>query len=442
MQNTIPSTFGVYRVVRLLGRGGMGEVYEVEHPQLGVHYALKAFAREAADADALRARFLAEGRLLARLDHPRLVRVHDLAVDAATGRPYFVMDLVLGAEGRPESLEDARRAGTVTEERAAVWLADLCDALAYIHAAGVVHRDVKLENVLVDRDGHAVLSDFGVSRIFNRDLRAAAGLATQTFTDAAGAVRPVMGTLGYLPPEVKAGGEATAAGDLYALGVLMFRLLTGIWYEPGMDVVQVLDTYDPLWAKIVPKLLADRVQARSCPSWRELDEKRRMEEAVAAENALRAAKRAKRHAVRYAFGALAVALAMGVLAAATALMLRRARSRLSIPALSDVCFVSENAPKTERAGTPSHAQQISALGDAMFLLHETFDNLRNGRITMDAATAEVYALAAAAEGNDADALFERYYEDYSPNYDDTAETNPLVYLLRQTAKRMETFSRK
>ena len=87
MQDKTPTFFGVYRVVQLLGRGGMGEVYEVEHPQLGVHYALKAFARDAAAADALRARFLAEGRLLARLDHPRLVRVHDLAVAAATGRP-------------------------------------------------------------------------------------------------------------------------------------------------------------------------------------------------------------------------------------------------------------------------------------------------------------------------------------------------------------------
>jgi len=192
----------------------------------------------------------------------------------------------------------------------------------------------------------------------------------------------------------------------------------------------------------VPRLLADRVQARSCPSWRELDEKRRMEEAVASENALRAARKAKRHAVRYAFAALALALAMAVLATSVALMLRKARAQLAIPGLSDVCFVPEDAPNIEQQGVPSRAQQLSALGDAMFLLHETFDDLREGRITMDAAISQVHAFAAAADGNDADALFERYYEDYSPNYDDTADTNPLVYLLKQTARRMERFRRK
>ena len=127
------------------------------------------------------------------------------------------------------------------------------------------------------------------------------------------------------------------------------------------------------------------------------------------------------------------------MAASMAVMLRKARARLSIPGLSDVCFVPEDAPNIERPDIPTRSQQISALGDAMFLLHETFDNLREGRITMEAATSEVYALAAAADGNDTDALFERYYEDYAPNYDDTADTNPLAYLLKQTAKRMERF---
>ena len=90
-----------HRVVRLLGRGGMAEVYEVEHVQLGPRRAMKVFTAEGERAEFLRSRFLAEGRLLARLDHPRLVKVHDCGVDESSGRPYLTMDLVLGADGEP-----------------------------------------------------------------------------------------------------------------------------------------------------------------------------------------------------------------------------------------------------------------------------------------------------------------------------------------------------
>lgn len=259
------SVLGVYRVVRLLGRGGMGAVYEVEHLKLGVRYAMKVFTRTSGDAESLRRRFLAEGRLLARLEHPRLVHVHDLNIDEATGLPYFVMDLVLNAEGRPCTLEDARRAGTVTEEQAAGWFDDLREGLAYIASAGVVHRDVKLENVLIGPDGRAVLSDFGISRIFNRDLRTAAGLATQTFMSGADARHPVMGTIGYIAPEVKGGAEATAASDGYALGVLMFRLLTGIWYENGTDAFSLLEPFELSWGDTLAPLLAEAPEARSLP---------------------------------------------------------------------------------------------------------------------------------------------------------------------------------
>ena len=257
------STLGPYRIVRLLGRGGMGTVYEVEHVDLGVRRALKVFTR--VDDEGLRRRFLAEGRLLARLVHPRLVRVHDLGVDAATGLVWFAMDLVLNGTGAPRTLEDVRRAGTVTEEQAAAWFVDLREALAYIHGMGVAHRDVKLENVLVDAEDHAVLSDFGVSRILDPDLRLAAGFtSTATFVDGS-AQRPVMGTLGYLSPEVKAGRAATPSADLYALGVLMFRLLTGIWYEPGTDALALLEPFDWNWEACLAPLLTVEPDRRSFP---------------------------------------------------------------------------------------------------------------------------------------------------------------------------------
>lgn len=253
---------GSYRILRLLGRGGMGAVYEAEHVELGTRRALKVFTRPGDQV--LLTRFLAEGRLLARLTHPRLVRVYDLGVDETSSLAWFAMDLVLDASGAPCTLEDARRAGQVTEAQAAAWYVDLREALTYVHEQGVTHRDVKLGNILVDREGHAVLSDFGVSRILDPVLRSAAGLSTTaTFPDAAALARPVLGTLGYLAPEVRAGEEATPASDLYAFGISMFRLLTGIWYEPGTDVLALLEPFEYNWSEILPPLLATDASTRA-----------------------------------------------------------------------------------------------------------------------------------------------------------------------------------
>ena len=162
---------GNYRIVRLLGKGGMGSVYESEHVALRLPCALKVFTADGAKKDFLRKRFLAEGRLLARLDHPRLVKVRDLAMDDTIGAPYFAMDLVLDSAGEPCTLEDWRKRQKPGEEAIAAVYADLREGLEYLHGQGVVHRDLKLENVLMDRDGRAVLSDFGVSRIFDEGLR-------------------------------------------------------------------------------------------------------------------------------------------------------------------------------------------------------------------------------------------------------------------------------
>lgn len=256
---------GPYRVVRRLGGGGMGSVYEVEHLALGTRLALKVFSLEKGDVDFLRNRFLTEGRLLARLRHPRLVRVYDLAVDEETGAPYFTMDLVLGPDGQPTTLEQVRRTGKVREPDVARWYADICEALEAVHAAGIVHRDVKLENVLLDAEGHAVLSDFGVSRIVaaalgkELDVVATASLKTPEGTR-------VLGTRGYLAPEIRDGRQATAAADWYALGFLLFRLLTGVWYEPDTDVFELLAPFDPQWRMVLEALLEpDPEKRRTLP---------------------------------------------------------------------------------------------------------------------------------------------------------------------------------
>ena len=257
-----------YHVVRLLGRGGMAEVYEVRHDQLGVRRAMKVFMADGERAELLKSRFLAEGRLLARLDHPRLVKVHASGVDEASGTPYLVMDLVLGADGEPQTLATLHTRRQITEERLFGWYEDLAEALRYIHAAGVVHRDVKPSNILIGADGHAVLSDFGVSRFTDENLRKELSVDATMATDATTLSRVVMGTANYFAPEVRAGATATAAADIYALGVTLFRLLTGVWYEPDTNALELLKSFDPAWRRIFPALLAADPRRRSLPPCR------------------------------------------------------------------------------------------------------------------------------------------------------------------------------
>ena len=259
------NTIGGYRVLRLLGKGGMAEVYEVEHLTLGVRRAMKVFRADGERLELLRSRFLAEGRLLARLDHPRLVKVHDCGVDESSGALYITMDLAVGADGEPHTLSSLHKERKTTETRLLDWYKDLADVLAYIHSAGVVHRDIKPSNILVSADGHAVLADFGVSRISDDALRREISVEATMATDAATASRIVFGTVNYLAPEVRNGGAATPASDIYALGVTLFRLLTGIWYEPASDAFGLLDGYDPVWRGIFPALLAESPADRSLP---------------------------------------------------------------------------------------------------------------------------------------------------------------------------------
>jgi serine/threonine protein kinase len=199
-----------YVVRGLVGQGGMGEVYEVEHGELGRRAALKVLHRNHLDRPDLAARLREEARLLARLRHPNLVEVFDLGM-TADGRPYFAMPLLRGRD-----LREALAGGGPLPVSAALGLmAQALDGLAAAHAAGLVHRDVKLENLFLELDGTLKVLDFGVAKLTRE------GDLGRTDPGAS------PGTPRTMAPEQCAGAAVDARADLYAVGLALYELCAG-----------------------------------------------------------------------------------------------------------------------------------------------------------------------------------------------------------------------
>ena len=250
---------GAYRIIRLLGEGGMGAVYEVEHAELGTHYALKTFVYDGADeyADMLLNKFREEAKMLSRINHPNVSRAFDLTHDKECGILYYVMDLVLYKDGESYSLGEVDRA-SLTEDHVYRWFCDACAALDHIHSLGIVHRDVKLDNFLLNPDKHAVLADFGVSRIFGKQMKKdVAPYKTMRIKRSGSTEVTVLGSDHYVAPEVLAGQEATPAADAYGLGIMIFKLFTDEWADKKSpaQVDAFLHGYKYRWYKVVPRLL-------------------------------------------------------------------------------------------------------------------------------------------------------------------------------------------
>lgn len=208
-------TMAGYVLGELLGRGGMGAVYTARQPSLDRTVAVKLLHPELATDPSIVDRFRTEALAGSRLSHPNVARVLDFGV-SAEGTPFLVMEHVAG-ERLGRILE---REGPLPSRRASALVCQLLRALDAAHMAGVVHADVKSDNVLVStgRDGHdiAILIDFGIARLADRPSPEDAG------------DEPVLsGTPEYLAPEVIAGTPPTAASDLYAAGVVLYELLTG-----------------------------------------------------------------------------------------------------------------------------------------------------------------------------------------------------------------------
>ena len=431
-ETAIPRQIGAWNVVRLLGKGGMAEVYEVEDEKLGSRYALKLFTYDRAEWEMARTRFFSEGRLLAKLDHPRLVRVYEVEEDAATGRPYFVMDLVLSPDGKPRTLADA---DTPDEDQVATWYEDLREGLGYIHRKGILHRDLKLQNVLIGPDGHVILSDFGVAKIFNPELSMDLGVSLeQTLVAAKDGRKTVMGSVGYMAPEVEMGVAASKESDWYALGVLVFRLLTGVWCDSRTDVVGDLETYSPVWKEILPALLHSNPAGRSCPSWTELVRAQHERESLKAEQELAAV----RDKLRRAKGAKKIlvpicAVGLVVLAAGAGVMYRLSDKVADkrVTSFEQIVVIPEDAPLNEGV-SPSDEQYRQARIDAWAFLCDEFIELSKGELgVLDLAT-KMSDLARRIVEDDVDD------EDESdlPGFIRFGENDPLALLLYRGAERL------
>ncbi len=203
----IGSTLAGYRLDALIARGGMGVVYRATHLGLERQVALKVIARELADREGFRERFLRESRLAASLDHPAVVPVFDSR--EVDGELIVAMRLVAGGDLR----RTIDREGPLPPARAIALLGQVGEALDAAHAAGIVHRDVKPHNVLVEGD-RAFLSDFGLAKALGDS-----GVQSGT---------SVVGTAEYMSPEQWRGGSVGPPADVYSLGCVLFEALTGI----------------------------------------------------------------------------------------------------------------------------------------------------------------------------------------------------------------------
>ena len=195
-----------YRRVRLLGHGGMATVELAHDTELDRPLAIKRLAENLAANEEYQQRFLREARLAARLSHPNIVGVYDAGAENAI--PYIVMEYVEG-----ETVSDLLRHRGRLEPAEAVALGlQACSGLETAHDAGLVHRDIKPQNLLITPDGTVKIADFGIARSIDGTQLTQAGT--------------VLGTAAYLAPEQAAGAQVTAAADIYALGAVLYELLT------------------------------------------------------------------------------------------------------------------------------------------------------------------------------------------------------------------------
>ncbi|MFN2633493.1 MAG: serine/threonine-protein kinase [Thermoanaerobaculia bacterium] len=213
---------GHYEILAPLAKGGMGEVYRARDTRLRREVALKLLSADGANDDESLRRFQRETHVVAALNHPNILAIHDTG--SHLGVPYAVTELLQG-----ETLADRLRSGPLAEKRATELACQMADGLSAAHAQGVVHRDIKPENIFLTNDGRAKILDFGIARVerptTSTPLAGSDGSSVRLSSQSSG--RLLMGTAGYISPEQVRGRRADPRSDIFSLGAVYYEMLTG-----------------------------------------------------------------------------------------------------------------------------------------------------------------------------------------------------------------------
>jgi serine/threonine-protein kinase len=203
---THPQSIGRYRIQSELGRGGMATVYHAIDPRSNREVAIKVLPREMLHDPTFRARFEREIKTLVGLEHPSIVTIYDVGDE--DGQPYFVMRYMQGG-----SLADRIKTGRISLQETAVIIEKIAKGLAYAHKKGLIHRDLKPDNILFDNENNPFISDFGIAKLSG---------GTGNLTD-----RNTLGSPAYMSPEQAQGQKLDPRSDVYSLGVTIYQMLSG-----------------------------------------------------------------------------------------------------------------------------------------------------------------------------------------------------------------------